>query len=60
MRFFDIFSETAHLISFFFLQKEDIIVLHMCAKLQVQEKSGSRDMGQKGGQNGGFRDFLKN
>ena len=60
MRFFEIFSETAHQISFFFLQKEGIIVLHMCAKRQVQEKSGSPDMGQKGGQKWGIRDFLKN
>ena len=57
---FEIFSETAHETSFFFLQKEDIIVLHMCAKRQVQEKSGSPDMGQKGGQKWGIRDFLKN
>ena len=60
MRFFEIFSKTALTISFSFLQKEDIILLHMCAKRQVQEKSGSPDMGQKGGQKWGFRDFLKN
>ena len=60
MRFFEIFSETAPQISLFFLQKENIIILHMCAKRQVQEKSGSPDMGQKGGQKWGIRDFLKN
>ena len=60
MRFFEIFSETAHQISFFSLQEEDTIVLHMCAKRQVREKSGSPDMGQKGGQKWGIRDFLKN
>ena len=60
MRFFEIFSETAHETSFFLLQKEDSIVLHMCPNGQVQEKSGSPDMGQKGGQKWGFRDFLKN
>ena len=60
MGFFAIFSKTALTISFFFLQKEDITVLDQCAKSQVQEKSGSPDKGQKGGQKWGIRDFLKN
>ena len=60
MGFFGIFSKTALTISFFFLQKEDIIVLHQCAKSQVQKNSGSPDKGQKGGQKWGIRDFLEN
>ena len=59
MRFFEIFSETALTMSFIFIQKEDIIVLHVCAKFQVRENFCSRDMGQKGVKNGFFRHALK-
>ena len=55
---FEVFSETALTILFFFAEEEDIIVIHTCTKFHVQEKSGSRDMGSKGVKNGGFRDFL--
>ena len=54
MRFFEIFSETALTISFIFIQKEDIIVLHVCAKFQVRENFCSRDMGQKRVKNKGL------
>ena len=59
MRFFEIFSKTALKILFIFIQKEDIIVLHVCAKFQVRENFCSRDMGQKGVKNGVFRHALK-
>ena len=39
---------------------EDIIVLHMCAKFQVQSKKFSPDMEQKGVKIGGFTEFLHN
>ena len=45
MGFFDIFSKTALTILFIFSQIEDIVVLHMCAKFQVQENFCSSDMG---------------
>ena len=35
------------------------MVLNMCVKFGVQEKSGSPDMGSNGVQNGVFRDFLE-
>ena len=64
---FGIFSKTSVAIWFDLLEKEDIIILNMCAKLQVQVIFCSRDRGSnggqkgsKGGQNGVFRDFTKN
>ena len=45
MGFFDIFSKTALTILFIFQQKKDIVVLHMCAKFQVQENFFPQDMG---------------
>ena len=54
MRFFEIFSKTAPAISFILIQKEDIIVLHVCAKFQVRINFCSRDMGSKGVKNGVF------
>ena len=59
MRFFEIFSKTAHTIWFIFIQKEDIIVLHVCAKFQVRENFCSRDMGQKGVKMGFFGTLSK-
>ena len=35
------------------------MVLHVCVKSGVQEKSGSPDMGSNGGQNGVFRLYLE-
>ena len=58
MGFFDIFSKTALTILFNFLQIEDIVALHMCAKFQVQENFCSPDMGSKEVKKGGFRGFL--
>ena len=64
---FGIFSKTSVTIWFHLLEKEDIIILHMCAKLQVQTIFCSRDRGSnggqkgsKGGQNGFFPEFTKN
>ena len=59
-RVFAIFSKMAQTISFIFLHKEDIVVLHMCAEFQVQENFCSPDMGSKGVKKGGFRGFLIN
>ena len=59
MRFFEIFSKTAHTIWFIFIQKEDIIVLHVCAKFQVHKNFSSRHIGKKGVKSGGIRLFLK-
>ena len=42
---FDCFSKTVHLILLMFCQNGVLIVLQVCAKFQVQEKSGSLDMG---------------
>ena len=36
-----------------------LMVLNMCVKFGVQEKSGSPDMGSNGVQNGVFREFLE-
>ena len=55
--FFVIFSKTVELIRFHLLEKEDIIILHMCAKLQVQAIFRSRDRGSNGGQNGSKTGF---
>ena len=49
---FVVFSKTSQPIWFHLLEKEDIIILHMCAKLQVQAIFRSRDMGSNGGQTG--------
>ena len=37
-----------------------MIELHICAKFQVHTNFGSRDMGQKGVKNGGFRYYFEN
>ena len=50
--FFVIFSKTAKPVWFHLQEREDIIILHMCAKLQVQTIFRSRDTGSNGGQNG--------
>ena len=55
---FGIFSKTALTIWFFLLVKEDIIILHICAKLQVQANFCSRDMGSNGGSKGVENSFL--
>ena len=67
MGVFEVFSKPRLTIWFDLLEKEDIIILNMCAKLQVQVIFCSRDRGSnggqkgsKGGQNGVFRDFTKN
>ena len=54
MGVFGIFSKTALTIWFLLLVKEDIIILHMCAKFQVQVNSGSRDIGVKKVKNKGL------
>ena len=54
MSFFEIFSKTALTIWFIFIQKEDIIVLHVCAKFQVRINFRSQNMGSKGVKNGVF------
>ena len=66
MGVFKVFSKPRLTIWFDLLEKEDIIILNMCAKLQVQTVFRSRDRGSnggqkgsKGGQNGGFQGFLK-
>ena len=64
---FVVFSKTSEPIWFHLPEKEDIVILHMCAKIQVQALFRSRDRGSNGGQNGSkmgflrvFRTFLKN
>ena len=54
MGFFGILRKTSSTIWFHLLLKEGIIVLHMCAKFQVQVNSGSRDIGAKGVKNKGL------
>ena len=61
--FFVIFSKTSKPISFHLLVKEDIIILRMCAKFQVQTIFCSQDMGSnrvKMNQKLSFWGFLKN
>ena len=63
MGVFKVFSKPRLTIWFDLLEKEDIIILNMCAKLQVQVIFRSRYRGSKGvkiGQKWGFRGFLKN
>ena len=50
--FFVVFSETVRPIWFHLLEKEDIVILHMSAKVQVQAIFRPRDIGSNGGQNG--------
>ena len=60
MGVFGIFSKTSVTFWFHLLEKEDITVLHMCAKFQVRTIFRSRDRGSNGGQNGskmGFSQF---
>ena len=54
MGVFGIFSQTALTIWSLLLVKEDIIILHMCAKFQVHVNSGSRDIGVKKVKNKGL------
>ena len=49
---FDCFSKTVHLILLIFCQNGALIVLDVCVKFGVQQKSGSPDMGQKGVETG--------
>ena len=59
MGFFGIFSKMALTILFIFLQKEGIMVLHICANFQVNKNFSSRDIGKKGVKSGGIRLFVK-
>ena len=56
---FVVFSKTSEPIWFHLLEKEDIVILHMCAKLQVQAFFRSRDRGSNGGQNGAKMEFSR-
>ena len=49
---FDCFSKTVHLILLIFCQNGALIVFDVCVKYGGQQKSGSPDMGQNGGQTG--------
>ena len=54
MGFFGILRKTSWTIWFLLLVKEDIIILHRCAKFQVQVNFGSRDIGVKKVKNKGL------
>ena len=55
---FDCFLKTVHWILLIFCQNGALMVLQVCAKCGVQEKSGSPDMGQKGVKRGSKWVFL--
>ena len=57
MGVFKVFSKPRLTIWFDLLEKEDIIILDMCAKLQVQTIFRSRDRGSNVGQNGSKMGF---
>ena len=60
---FDCFSKTVHLILLIFCQNGALIVLQVCAKFGVQEKSGFPEIwenGPKSAQNRTFSDFSQN
>ena len=49
--FFVVSSKTVQPIWFHLLVKQDVIILHTCAKFRVQAIFCSRDIGSNGGQN---------
>ena len=58
MELFDYISKGFHRMLLNLGLKGDLMVLDMCLKFGVQEKSGSPDTGSKGVQNGVFRELF--
>ena len=59
MGFFGFFSKTTLTNLFIFLQKEDIMVLHIYANFQAHKNFSFRDIGKKWVKSGGIRLFHK-